>query len=280
MKIPSALQPLIDDGVIDEVIRSLKSGKEATVYLVRSGANTRCAKVYRNMAQRSFQRRAQYQEGRQVRGSRQARAIRKSTRFGRKEQEASWKNAEVDALYKLVAAGVRVPKPYGYFNDTLLMELVTDAAGDPAPRLSEVDLTPETAREYHRFLMQQIVRMLSIGLIHGDLSGFNVLVGPDGPVIIDLPQAVNAAGNNGARAMLERDVNNIRGTLGRFAPELLATEFAQEMWAQFAQGELTGDSKLTGVFARDEAAADADGVLAAVEDAREEALRRELGRES
>ena len=280
MKIPSALQPLIDDGVIDEVIRSLKSGKEATVYLVRSGAHTRCAKVYRNMAQRSFQRRAQYQEGRQVRGSRQARAIRKSTRFGRKEQEASWKNAEVDALYKLVAAGVRVPKPYGYFNDTLLMELVTDAAGDPAPRLSEVDLTPETAREYHRFLIQQIVRMLSIGLIHGDLSGFNVLVGPDGPVIIDLPQAVNAAGNNGARAMLERDVNNIRGTLGRFAPELLATEFAREMWAQFAQGELTGDSKLTGVFARDDAAADADGVLVAVEDAREEALRRELGRES
>jgi RIO kinase 1 len=280
MKIPSALQPLIDDGVIDEVIRSLKSGKEATVYLVRSGAHTRCAKVYRNMAQRSFQRRAQYQEGRQVRGSRQARAIRKSTRFGRKEQEASWKNAEVDALYKLVAAGVRVPKPYGYFNDTLLMELVTDAAGDPAPRLSEVDLTPGTAREYHHFLIQQIVRMLSIGLIHGDLSGFNVLVGPDGPVIIDLPQAVNAAGNNGARALLERDVNNIRGTLGRFAPELLATEFAREMWAQFAQGELTGDSKLTGVFARDEAAADAEGVLVAVEDAREEALRRELGRES
>jgi RIO kinase 1 len=280
MKTPTALQPLIDDGVIDEVIRSLKSGKEATVYLVRSGAHTRCAKVYRNMAQRSFQRRAQYQEGRQVRGSRQARAIRKSTRFGRKEQEASWKNAEVDALYKLVAAGVRVPKPYGYFNDTLLMELVTDAAGDPAPRLSEVDLTPETAREYHRFLIQQIVRMLSIGLIHGDLSGFNVLVGPDGPVIIDLPQAVNAVGNNGARAMLERDVNNIRGTLGRFAPELLATEFAREMWAQFAQGELTGDSKLTGVFARDEATADAAAVLVAVEDAREEALRRELGRES
>lgn len=280
MKTPTALQPLIDDGVIDEVIRSLKSGKEATVYLVRSGAHTRCAKVYRNMAQRSFQRRAQYQEGRQVRGSRQARAIRKSTRFGRKEQEASWKNAEVDALYKLVAAGVRVPKPYGYFNDTLLMELVTDAAGDPAPRLSEVDLTPETAREYHRFLIQQIVRMLSIGLIHGDLSGFNVLVGPDGPVIIDLPQAVNAVGNNGARAMLERDVNNIRGTLGRFAPELLATEFAREMWAQFAQGELTGDSKLTGVFARDEATADAAAVLVAVEDAREEALRGELGRES
>jgi RIO kinase 1 len=279
VKTPAALQPLIDDGVIDEVIRSLRSGKEATVYLVRSGAHTRCAKVYRDMRQRSFQKRARYQEGRKVRGSRQARAISKSTRFGREQQEAVWKNAEVDALYKLVAAGVRVPRPFGYFNGTLIMELVTDAAGDPAPRLGEVDLSPDTAREYHRFLVQQIVLMLSIGLIHGDLSEFNVLVAPDGPVIIDLPQAVNAAGNNSAFAMLERDVNNIRGTLGRFAPELLETEFAREMWAQFQQGGLTADSKLTGVFALDETPADADGVLLAVEDAREEALRRELGRE-
>jgi len=278
MKTPAALQPLIDDGVIDEVVRSLKSGKEATVYLVRSGVHARCAKVYRDMAQRSFQRRARYQEGRKVRGSRQARAMSKRTRFGRKEQEAAWKNAEVDALYKLDAAGVRVPKPYGYFNDTLIMELVTDAAGDPAPRLGEVDLAPETAREYHRFLISQIVRMLSVGVIHGDLSQFNVLVGSEGPVIIDLPQAVNAAGNNGALAMLERDVNNIRGTLGHFAPELLQTEFAQEMWSLFEQGDLTADSKLEGVFARHEAKADADSVLLAVEDAREEALRRELGR--
>jgi RIO kinase 1 len=238
MKTPAALQPLIDDGVIDEVIRSLKSGKEATVYLVRSGPHTRCAKVYRDMAQRSFQNRAKYQEGRKVRGSRQARAIAKSTRFGRKEQEAAWKNAEVDALYKLVAAGVRVPKPYGYFNDTLIMELVTDAAGDPAPRLGEVDLSAET------------------------------------------PQAVNAAGNNGAFAMLERDVNNIRDSLGRFAPELMETEFAREMWAQFEQGELSADSTLTGVFARDEAIVNPDTVLLAVEDAREEALQRQLGRES
>ena len=280
MKTPAGLQPLIDDGVIDEVIRSLKSGKEATVYLVRSGAHMRCAKVYRDMAQRSFQKRARYQEGRKVRGSRQARAMSKRTRFGRKEQEAAWKNAEVDALYKLVAAGVRVPKPYGYFNDTLIMELVTDAAGDPAPRLGELDLSPGTAREYHRYLVQQVVRMLSIGLIHGDLSEFNVLIGHDGPVIIDLPQAVNAAGNNAALAMLERDVNNLRGTLGRFAPELLQTEFAREMWALFEQGELTADSTLKGVFARDETAADPDAVLLAVEDAREEALRRELGRES
>lgn len=278
MKTPAALQPLIDDGVIDEVIRSLKSGKEATVYLVRSGVQTRCAKVYRDMAQRSFQKRARYQEGRKVRGSRQARAMAKRTRFGRKEQEAAWKNAEVDALYKLDAAGVRVPKPYGYFNDTLIMELVTDAAGEPAPRLGEVDLSPETAREYHRFLIGQIVRMLSVGVIHGDLSEFNVLVGTAGPVIIDLPQAVNAAGNNGALAMLERDVNNIRGTLGHFAPELINTEFAQEMWALFQQGELTADSQLEGVFARNEARADPDSVLLAVEDAREEALQRELGR--
>ena len=280
MKTPAALQPLIDDGVIDEVIRSLKSGKEATVYLVRSGVHTRCAKVYRDMAQRSFQKRARYQEGRKVRGSRQARAIAKSTRFGRREQEAAWKNAEVDALYKLVAAGVRVPKPYGYFNGTLIMELVTDAAGHPAPRLGEVDLSAEAAREYHHFLIRQIVRMLSIGLIHGDLSEFNVLVGTEGLVIIDLPQAVNAAGNNGAFAMLERDVNNIRGTLGRFAPELLETEFAREMWAQFEQGELTADSKLTGAFARAETLVNPDTVLLAVEDAREEALQRELGRES
>src|SRR6186713_2144985 len=276
MKTPPALQPLIDDGVIDEVIRSLKSGKEATVYLVRSGEHIRCAKVYRDMAQRSFQKRAQYQEGRKVRSSRQTRAMSKSTRFGRKEQETAWKNAEVDALYKLVAAGVRVPKPFGYFNDTLIMELVTDASGEPAPRLGEVDLSAETARQYHDFLIRQIVRMLSIGLIHGDLSEFNVLVGPDGPVIIDLPQAVNAAGNNGALAMLERDVNNIRGTLGRFAPELLETEYAREMWALFEQGELRADSVLSGVFARDETVADADGVLVAVEDARQDALQREL----
>ena len=280
MKTPPGLQPLIEDGVIDEVVRSLKSGKEATVYMVRSGATIRCAKVYRDMGQRSFQKRAQYQEGRKVRGSRQARAMSKSTRFGRKEQEAAWKNAEVDALYQLVAAGVRVPQPYGYFNDTLIMELVTDAAGNPAPRLGEVDLTPELAREYHGFLIQQIVRMLSVGLIHGDLSEFNVLVGPDGPVIIDLPQVVNAAGNNGAFAMLERDVNNIRNTLGRFAPELLETEFAREMWSLFEQGELKADSELTGRFLRDERPTDTESVLAVIDDAREEAIQRELALES
>jgi RIO kinase 1 len=280
LKTPSGLQPLIDDGVIDEVLRSLKSGKEATVYVVRSRERLLCAKVYRDMGQRSFQKRASYQEGRKVRGSRQARAMGKSTRFGRKEQEAAWKNAEVDALYQLVAIDVRVPKPFGYFNDVLLMEMVTDAAGEPAPRLGEVDLTRETALEYHAFLIRQVVRMLAIGLIHGDLSEFNVLVGRDGPVIIDLPQVVNAAGNNGALAMLERDVNNLRGTLGRFAPELLTTEYAREMWALFEQGELHATSELTGLFEQDGAAVDATGVLQVIDDAREEAIRRELGRQA
>jgi RIO kinase 1 len=280
LKTPSGLQPLIEDGIIDEVLRSLKSGKEATVYVVRTKERLLCAKVYRDMGQRSFQKRAQYQEGRKVRGSRQTRAMGKSTRFGKKEQEAAWKNAEVDALYQLVAADVRVPKPYGYFNDVLLMEMVTDAAGDPAPRLGEVDLSPETALEYHAFLIRQVVRMLAIGLIHGDLSEFNVLVGSDGPVIIDLPQVVNAAGNNGAKPMLERDVNNLRGTLGRFAPQLLTTEYAREMWSLFEKGELHGDTELTGIFVTDAVAVDADGVLQVIDDAREEAIRRELGREA
>jgi RIO kinase 1 len=276
MKTPPGLQPLIDEGVIDEVIRSLKSGKEATVYVVRSGAQMRCAKVYRNMVQRSFQKRAQYQEGRKVRGSRQARAISKSTRFGRKEQEVAWKNAEVDALYQLVAAGVRVPRPHGYFDGVLIMELLTDASGAPAPRLGELELSAETARDYHRILIRQVVRMLCIGLIHGDLSEFNVLVTPDGPVIIDLPQAVNAAGNNAALSMLERDVNNLRTTLGRFAPELLTTEFAREMWSLFEQGELRPDTELSGAFARDESVADPADVMRVIEDAREEELQRRL----
>jgi RIO kinase 1 len=279
MKTPAALQPLIDDGIIDEVIRSLKSGKEATVYIVRSGTEYRCAKVYRDMAQRSFQQRSQYQEGRKVRGSRQARAIGKKTRYGRKEEESAWKNAEVSALYQLTAAGVRVPRPYGYFNGVLIMELITDAEGRSARRLGEMELTAEQACEYHSFLIQQVVRMLCVGLIHGDLSEYNVLVGSDGPVIIDLPQAVNATGNNSALPMLERDVNNIRGTLGQFAPQLLETNFAKEMWALFEKGELLPDSKLTGMFIRDKTAPDLTRVMTAIDDAREEAVRRQRGRD-
>jgi RIO kinase 1 len=280
MRTPDGLQELLDDGIIDEVTRQLKSGKEASVFVVRCGSEIRCAKVYKDMAQRSFKQRAQYQEGRKVRGSRQARAMAKSTGFGRKEQEAAWKNTEVDALYQLQAAGVRVPQPFGFFNGVLLMELVTDAEGHSAPRLGEVDLTPELARQYHAFLMNQVVRMLCVGLIHGDLSEFNVLIDATGPVIIDLPQAVNAAGNNNAFAMLERDVNNITETLGRFDPELLSTNFAAEMWALFEQGELKLESKLTGVFIKNENIADVNDVMQSIEDAREEAIRRQLGRET
>ena len=280
MKTPPALQSLVDDGVIDEVLRSLKSGKEATVYLVRSGTETRCAKVYRNMAQRSFQKRSKYQEGRAVRGSRQARAMSKSTSFGRKEQEAAWKNAEVDALYQLVAAGVRVPRPHGYFDGVLVMELVTDAAGDPAPRLGEVELPADTARDYHRTLIRDVVRMLCIGLIHGVLSEFNVLLAPDGPVIIDLPQAVSAAGNNHARAMLLRDVNKLRSALAFFAPELDMLHYGEEMWALYEAGELQPDTELTGRFDFSTHEPDVDAVLDSIEDARQEAAIRQQGREA
>jgi RIO kinase 1 len=276
MRLPAGLQELLDEGIIDDVVRQLKSGKEASVYVVRCGSAIRCAKVYKDMAQRSFQQRAQYQEGRKVRGSREARAMAKSTRYGRKEQESAWKNAEVDALYRLVGAGVRVPQPFGFFNGVLIMEMVTDADGNCAPRLGEVDLSPEVARDYHRFLIGQVVRMLSTGLIHGDLSQFNVLVDARGPVIIDLPQAVDAAGNNNAFAMLERDVRNVTEALGRFAPELLETNFANEMWALFEQGELKPDSALTGVHIKDETPPDLDQVVLAIEDARyQEMLRRE-----
>ena len=280
MKLPAVLQELLEEAVIDEVLRQLKSGKEASVYVVRSGSELRCAKVYKDMAQRSFQRRAQYQEGRKVRGSREARAMAKGSRYGRKEQEGAWKNAEVDALYRLTGAGVRVPKPFGFFNGVLIMEMLTDAQGNCASRLGELALSAEVARTYHEFIVRQIVRMLCAGLIHGDLSPFNVLVDAQGPVIIDLPQAVDAAGNNNAFAMLERDVRNITDALGQFAPELLQTDFAREMWALFELGELKPDSPLTGVAIKDETVTNLDEVVLAIEDARyQEMLRRERERE-
>ncbi|MDA3912979.1 PA4780 family RIO1-like protein kinase [Oleiagrimonas sp.] len=280
MKTPPGLQALIEDGVIDQVLRPLKSGKEASVYVVRAGDDVRCAKVYKDLRQRSFQARAQYQEGRKVRGSRQGRAMARASAFGRKQAEEAWKNAEVDALYRLSDAGVRVPRPFGFFNGVLVMELVTDADGHAAPRLGEVDLDAETARSYHRFLMQQVARMLCAESIHGDLSEYNVLVGPDGPVIIDLPQVVSASGNNAARQMLRRDVGNLTISLSRFAPELLDTHYGEEMWALFERGELHPDSALTGRFEFDESTADVDSVMQSIIDARQEALIRQQGREA
>ena len=280
MKTPEALKVLIEDGVIDAVLRPLKSGKEASVYVVRCHDEVRCAKVYKDMAQRSFQQRVQYQEGRKVRGSREARAVGKASKYGRKQQETAWKNTEVDALYQLRDAGVRVPEPYGYYHGVLVMELVTDADGFSAARLGEVELEPEQARQFHQTLVRQVVRMLCCGLIHGDLSPYNVLVGPDGPVVIDFPQVVSAGGNNAARSMLLRDVNNLTAYLGRFAPELLDSWYGEEMWALFEAGELHPDSELTGVFVHDESAIDVDGVRHAINDAREEALIRQQGREA
>ncbi len=279
MKIPKGLQPLMDDGMVDSVVRRLKSGKEASVFIVACGNELRCAKVYKEAEQRGFHKLAQYQEGRKTRNSRDARAMGKRGRHGRRVQEEEWKNAEVDALYRLVGAGVRVPTPYLVHEGVLLMELVQDALGNPAPRLNDVEITPDQARAWHDFMMTQIVRMLCAGLIHGDLSEFNVLLDTEGPVIIDLPQAVNAASNNNAFAMLERDVNNMRETFGRSAPELLDTEYAREIWKLYEASELTPESVLTGRCVRDTTAPDVDAVLDQIEEERREAEERRRRRE-
>ena len=281
MKIPKRIQPLIDDGVVDEVIRPLMSGKEAAVFVVRCGNEIRCAKVYKEANKRSFKQAVQYQEGRKVRNSRRQRAMEKGSRFGRKQQEETWQNAEVDALYKLAAAGVRVPTPYGCFDGVLLMELVTDSAGEVALRLNDVSMSPEQAIEDHTVVMEYVQRMLCVGLVHGDLSEFNVLVDDYGPVIIDLPQAVDAAANNHAERMLARDINNMTVYYGQYAPELLETQYAKEMWALYEAGDLTPETELTGLFEEDTTLADVDTVLEEIKAALEaERDRQERLREA
>jgi RIO kinase 1 len=268
MKIPQKFEMLVHNGLVDEVVCQLMSGKEADVYVVRSRGELRCAKVYKDADHRSFSRQAPYQEGRKVKNSRQARAIGKNSKYGRKEQEGAWQNAEVDALHRLAAAGVRVPRIFSYVGGVLLMELVADADGNPAPRLNDLKLTGVQALAYHQRLIGQIVLMLCAGLVHGDLSEYNVLVDGDGPVIIDLPQAIDAAGNNNAAGMLERDVANMTAYFGRFAPELLATDYGREIWKLYATGELSPETLLTGRFEQSSKPADVRGVMREVDSAR------------
>lgn len=274
MKIPKRIQPLVEDGIVDEVIRPLMSGKEASVYLVRCGTSIRCAKVYKDAVKRSFKKAVQYQEGRKVRNSRRQRAMEKGSKFGRDEQEKVWQNAEVDALYLLADAGVRVPIAYGCFDGVLLMELITDGSGEVAPRLNDILLSEEEAIRDHHLMMIYVMRMLCVGIVHGDLSEFNVLMDGDGPVVIDLPQAVNAAGNNNAKAMLARDVNNITEYYGQYVPELLESRYADEIWALFEEGALHPDYELTGDFELDESDADVDGVLLQIKAAFDEEQER------
>ncbi len=279
MKTPKSLEMLVRDGLVDEVIRPLKSGKEAAVYVVRSEGTIRCAKVYKEANKRGFHKQALYREGRKVRNSRQARAMEKGSRYGRQEQEEVWQNTEVDALYRLAAAGVRVPWPYHFIEGVLLMELVMDEHGDVAPRLNDLELTAEQALDYHHQLIAEVVKMLCGGIVHGDLSEFNVLVDARGPVIIDLPQAVDAAANNNAARMLERDVNNLATYFGRFAPELLSTSYGKEIWYIYESGNLTPEVKLTGHFKGRNKEADLDAIMREINDARAEAMRRKQERD-
>jgi RIO kinase 1 len=276
MKVPPRLQILLAEGLIDSVVRQLKSGKEADVYVVRCGEETCAAKVYKEAHKRSFRQAVDYTENRKVRNSRQARAMAKRTNFGRQQQEAAWHSAEVDALYRLAAAGVRVPRPSNFHEGVLLMELVADGEGEAAPRLNDLSFSADEARQHHAALIGEVVRMLCAGVVHGDLSEFNILLAADGPVIIDLPQAVDAAGNNHAARMLMRDIDNLRVFFGRYAPDLLGTQFGPEIWSLYAGGLLTPDLPLSGRYEPTAGAVDLSAVLREIEDARlEEAARLE-----
>lgn len=273
MRIPERLAPLVDQGIIEEVIRPLQSGKEAQVYLVRAGGEIRVAKLYKELGHRSFRNRSDYTDGRKVRNSREQRAIDKRTEFGRRLDEHAWHNAEVDALYRIHAAGVRVPQPFEFVDGVLVMERIQDYRGEPAPRLADLSIDAEEARAIFDHLLREVVRMLCSGIVHADLSDFNVLMAHDGPVLIDFPQCVDPVRNNNARKLLIRDVDNLTRILGRAAPELRSKRYGQEIWDLYERGELHPDSPLTGK-ARRKAKADTNALLAEIEELEREARER------
>jgi RIO kinase 1 len=273
MRTPNQLLPLLHANLIDEVVGQLQSGKEAEVFVVLSEGEYRCAKVYKEANNRTFKQKTQYTEGRKVRGSRQARAMEKNSRYGRQERESEWQNKEVEALGLLSAAGVLVPKTHAYYEGVLLLEMVVTEDGSPAPRLNDVVITREQALDYHHTLVRQVVKMLCAGLIHGDLSEFNVLQSHTGLVIIDVPQVVQATATN-AFSILERDLKQVTAFCGRFAPEVMTTEYAREMWKLYQNGKLRPDTPLTGKFQQSTKAVNVREIMSEIDDARDEAMER------
>jgi len=264
MKIPKRIEPLKEEGLVDSVICQLMSGKEAMIYVVRSGDDIRCAKVYKESNRRNFHQSSSYTEGRKTRNSRRARAIDKGSRYGRSMQEEAWQSTEVDMLCRLAASGISVPKFYNFFAGVLLMELITDSDGDAAPRLSNVILTRELALQYFHDLLNQAVRMLCVGIIHGDLSHYNILLGCTGPVIMDLPQAITADKNNGAARLFKRDINNLTTYFSRYVPELSDTDYGSEIWFNYKHNKLRPEMALSGKAVADNKPVNVDGVLHAI----------------
>jgi RIO kinase 1 len=274
MRMPDALSSLVDEGIIEEVLRPLMSGKEAQIYLVVAGGKQCVAKIYKEAQNRTFKHRANYTEGRKVRNSRDQRAIDKRSKHGRGQDEAAWRSTEVDMIYRLQAAGVRVPAPYQFIDGVLVMELVTGANGEPAPRLGEVDFTAEQATAVHERLLREVVRMLCAGVVHGDLSDFNVLMGTDGPVIIDLPQAVDPSKNQNARKLLLRDVDNLQRFLSRFVPSARRAPYAEEMWSLYERNQLTPETVLRGQYQASQKKADTGALLELIGEVNEDERRR------
>lgn len=276
MRTPDSLTALVDHGIIEEVLRPLMSGKEAQVYLVVSGGQQCVAKIYKEAQNRSFQNRADYTEGRKVRNSRDQRAMGRGSRHGKAQNEAAWRSAEVDMIYRLRDAGVRVPQPQHYIDGVLIMELVVDAEGFPAPRLGDLVWEPADAEALFKQLLGEVVRMLSVGVVHGDLSDFNVLMSASGPVVIDFPQSVDAATNANARKLLIRDVDNLHRFASKFEPAHAALPYAEEMWELYKRNALTPDTQLSGRYRSAHKAANTTAVLDLISDAnRDERKRRE-----